>query len=128
MIVFRSRSRTTSNVLYGVPDQDDITSRISRKNDYASNPLTQQSSTKPDVVISNNCALYQNADELHSDTNLKVPEDVGNGHYERIRSFIENQNNEVKGSAGSYAEPSMLFNGVSVTENTGYVSAVHKTN
>ena len=125
-MISRSRSRTTSNVLYGVPDQEDITSKVSSKNNYITSPSTQPS-PKPDLVISNTCALYQNTDDFYSEPK-KETEGVENGNYERIKCFTDNQNNEVKQSTGSYAEPSVLFNGMFVSENTGYVSAIYKTN
>ncbi|XP_028403608.1 uncharacterized protein LOC114526263 isoform X2 [Dendronephthya gigantea] len=122
-----SRSRTTSNVLYAASEQENITSIASGKNDYVLNPSTQQS-TKPDLVISNSCPLYQNADDLYSEPrkNHRVEE----GNYERIRSFIHDGNGEVKEStcSGSYAEPSVIFNGLHITENTGYVSAKYQSN
>ena len=121
----RSRSRTSSNVLYGVPDQEDTTSKISHKNNYVTNPSTQPT-PKPDLVTSSTCALYQNTDEFYSEPK-KDTGGVGNGNYERIKSFVGNQNNEVKESTGSYAEPSVLFEGMFVSENTGYVSVAHKT-
>ena len=121
-----SRSRTTSNVLYGVPDQEDLISKVSHKNNYVTTSPWTQPSPKPDLVISNTCALYQNTDEFYSEPK-KETEGVENGNYERIKSFTDNQNSEVKPSTGSYAEPSVLFNGMFVSENTGYVSAIHKT-
>ena len=110
--------------MYGVPDEEYITSKFSHKNNYVPSPPAQQS-PKPDLVTSNACALYQNADDLYGEPK-KTPEGVENANYERIKSFIVNQRNEVRESTGSYAEPSVLFNGMFVTENTGYVSAVHK--
>ena len=126
VIVFSSRSRTTSNVLYGVPENEDIGTKIPPKNDYVLTPSTRQP-PKPDIVISNACALYQNADELRSEPK-KVSGDIGSGsHYERIRSFIHNDRNDIRESTGSYAEPCVLLNGMFVSENTGYVSVEHKT-
>jgi hypothetical protein len=81
-------------------------------------------------VVSNACALYQTADELYSEPK-KVPGSVGNGNYERITSCILKKNSEVRestGTTGSYAEPCIIFNGIFISENTGYVSVEHKGN
>jgi hypothetical protein len=75
-------------------------------------------------VVSNACALYQTADELYSEPK-KVPGSVGNGNYERITSCILKKNSEVRESTGSYAEPCIIFNGIFISENTGYVSVEH---
>lgn len=122
--VSRCRSRTTSNVLYAVSEQENIASIISQKSNYVLNPPTQQS-TKPDLVISNTCPLYQNADDLYSEPG-KNHKRVENSNYERIRSFIINGNGKVKESTGSYAEPSVVFSGIHISENTGYVSAMYQ--
>ena len=104
--------------MYGVPEyQEGITPQFPREDEHVPALFPTEQSPKPDLVISNTCTLYQNADdlELYSEPE-KVPEGVDNGNYERIRSFIHTENSEVNFG------PGVLF----VTENTGYVSAVHK--
>ena len=104
--------------MYGVPEyQESITPQFSREGEHIPAPFSTEQSPKLDLVISNTCALYQNADDLevYSEPG-KVPAGVDNGNYERIRSFIHTENCEVN------VGPGVFF----VTENTGYVSAVHK--
>ena len=104
--------------MYGVPEyQENIATKFSRDDEHLPASIPTEQSAKPDLAVSNTCALYQNAEdlELYSEPG-KVPAGVDNGNYERIRSFIHNENSEAN------ATPGFLL----VTENTGYVSVVRK--